>query len=104
MPKIKFITNTELTFYCLACKEYHNLNTTWNFNGNFDKPTIRPSLLITLKWWNEITNKYDKEVQRCHSYITDGKIEYLSDCKHDMKGMTVELPNVDWLLPSKIYL
>lgn len=28
----------------------------------------------------------------CHSFITDGSIEYLSDCTHELAGETVPLP------------
>lgn len=31
----------------------------------------------------------------CHSFIRDDSIEYLSDCRHAMKGQTVDLPEID---------
>ena len=81
-------------FYCPACKECHWVavgprsvwpkDVRWSFNGNLDKPTISPSLLVTHK-------RPDGE-HRCHSFIRDGKIQYLGDCTHDMKGQTVEIP------------
>lgn len=30
----------------------------------------------------------------CHSFVTDGKIQFLNDCFHSLKGQTVDLP--DW--------
>ena len=30
----------------------------------------------------------------CHSFITDGRIQFLGDCTHELKGQTVELPEV----------
>jgi hypothetical protein len=30
----------------------------------------------------------------CHSFVTDGKIQFLSDCTHALAGQTVALP--DW--------
>jgi hypothetical protein len=30
----------------------------------------------------------------CHSYVTNGRIQFLSDCHHSLAGQTVELP--DW--------
>lgn len=38
------------SFYCPGCKHSHGFETPrWKFNGNMDKPTIRPSLLIKLE-------------------------------------------------------
>jgi hypothetical protein len=36
----------------------------------------------------------DRYGHRCHSFITDGKIEFLSDCTHSLAGQTVELKPV----------
>ena len=68
-------------FYCPGCKDNHYLNKRWKFNGDLDRPTFTPSLL------SQYNNK-----EICHSYITDGKIRFLTDCTHHLKGQTVELP------------
>ena len=78
----------EFTFFCPGCKCGHWFKTdkpepTWKWNGDFDKPTITPSLRVRLG-----------NSRLCHSFVTDGKIRFLNDCTHDMKGQTVELP--DW--------
>ena len=31
----------------------------------------------------------------CHSFVTDGKIQFLSDCTHGLAGQTVELSEID---------
>ncbi len=82
-------------FYCPACREHHIVSVgpkaywkqQWEFNGDFNKPTINPSILVT-------RNMPDGE-HRCHSFIRDGKMQYLNDCTHEMKGQTVELPDID---------
>jgi hypothetical protein len=56
----------------------------WTWNGSLDKPTFTPSLLCN----------QDSPESRCHSFVTDGKIQFLSDCHHELAGQTVELP--DW--------
>lgn len=56
----------------------------WNFDGNYERPTFSPSMLA-----------YDDKGYRCHSFVRDGKIEYLGDCTHSMAGQTIELPVVD---------
>jgi hypothetical protein len=71
--------------YCPGCKSHHVFDTRWTFNGDFEKPTFSPSMLV---------NQHRPE-SRCHSFVTDGKIQFLSDCFHDLAGKTVELPEVD---------
>ncbi len=29
---------------------------------------------------------------RCHTFITDGRIQFLGDCSHKLAGQTVDLP------------
>lgn len=83
--KLRIINNDTLLFYCKACKEYHAVNTKgWRFNGNYDKPTLSPSILVT---WGDN--------RRCHSFIRDGKIQYLSDCTHELAGQILDLEDND---------
>lgn len=56
----------------------------WDFNGDFEKPTFRPSMLI-----------YPNNLHgRDHFFVTKGKIEYLSDCEHSLAGRTVDMIDV----------
>lgn len=83
---------TVYVFHCPGCGFDHPFHTggdrskhpQWNFNGSLEKPTFSPSLLV---------NK-DYPEQRCHSFVADGKIQFLTDCWHALKGQTVEIP--DW--------
>lgn len=59
----------------------------WEFNGSLEKPTFKPSLLC--RW----RMKRD-ENGVCHSFITDGQIQFLPDCTHHLAGKTVSLPEV----------
>lgn len=110
MAKIKRYTELdggyhgELGFMCPGCKCIHFIhdkesvgypNVCWTFNGNFDKPTIRASVLTKSYRKNPDTGKYDIEIDRCHSFITDGMIQFLSDCQHPLAGQTVELPEIN---------
>lgn len=52
----------------------------WSWNGDEEKPTVTPSILLTKH------NGY-----RNHLYIREGKIQYLSDCTHAMAGQTVDM-------------
>ena len=75
--------------FCVGCNCHHAVNQSWEFNGNFEKPTFRPSILCNGNV------KLEGTMQRCHSFVTDGMIEYLSDCTHALAGHVVELENVD---------
>lgn len=70
---------------CLACGCGHML-TNWQFNGNLDLPTFKPSLLV-----KGFLNK-NHPAGVCHSFITDGQIQYLNDCTHELAGKTIMLP------------
>lgn len=59
----------------------------WTWNGDLERPTFRPSILSR-------TADASGEI-RCHSYVTDGRIEFLGDCSHELAGQTVDLLNVD---------
>lgn len=80
MIKVLRSTNdNRLVFMCPACKCGHWFNDTWNFNGDMVNPTVTPSILTVGAFG------------KCHSFITDGKIQFLDDCEHDLKGQTVPL-------------
>lgn len=75
---------------------------TWSFNGDFDKPTFAPSVLVqghqievdaNGKWTGEWVRDAAGEPLplRCHSFIRDGQIEFLGDCTHALAGQTVAL-------------
>jgi hypothetical protein len=100
---------------CPGCNEEHQIwvandhpnGARWSFNGDFNNPTFKPSLLVRSGhyipehksdscWctWNE-EHKDDPapfKCKQCHSYITDGKIQFLGDCTHALAGQTVDLP------------
>jgi len=58
----------------------------WTWNGSSDAPTLRPSVLTQY-------NGADRQ-WRCHSWINDGKVQFLSDCSHELVGQTVDLLDV----------
>lgn len=77
-------------FYCPGCKELHQCDTRWKFNGDKERPTFRNSVLVSAV--DNPAQGYHRPC--CHSYVTDGRIEYLPDSTHAMAGQTVDLP--DW--------
>ncbi len=73
------------SFICPGCNNTHRFDSRWQFNGNIHSPTFTPSLFVMP----------DHPEHRCHSFVTDGKIQFLGDSHHHLKGTTVELPEID---------
>lgn len=75
-------------FYCPGCKVYHGIWTEgdgprWQFNGDLEKPTVSPSILVTYL--------HATGTDICHSFVKEGMIQFLSDCTHELAGQTIEL-------------
>lgn len=85
MPKVlehKGGGNIQYWFWCPGCECSHAFTCPpWTFNGDLEKPTFSPSLLCNPHYPHG----------RCHSFVKDGKIQFLSDCYHKLAGQTVEL-------------
>lgn len=94
-------TGTSATFMCPACGYGHTVNVnqpgSWGWNGSIELPTLTPSIL--LRTGSAVDpNFVDEPSDRpkiCHSFVVDGKIQYLSDCDHAFAGQTVDLP--EWV-------
>ena len=84
MERAKEFGDNQYGITCLACGCGHMLKN-WQFDGNLERPTFTPSLLVTGYLNKENPNGV------CHSYITAGRIAYLSDSTHEYAGKTIEL-------------
>lgn len=60
----------------------------WSWNGDTEYPTLKPSILTQFTWGE------DRQLIRCHTFVNDGKVQFLSDCSHELAGQTVELVEV----------
>lgn len=76
----------------------------WTFNGDVNRPTFNPSMLVTCGHYVEgepqppnceHCNEGHICCYRCHSFVTDGKIQFLTDSTHNLTGQTVELPDIE---------
>jgi hypothetical protein len=102
MSKIKFLPNIDeetgkpyhnpqYLYWCEGCGYDHAFALKsegghHDFNGDLNNPTVSPSLVQNFT-----------PGKMCHSFIRDGKIEFLGDCWHNLKGQTVELLDIDEL-------
>lgn len=113
-PILRDVEGNGLTFWCPGCAMHHMVQhgagqgPRWTWNGNAVKPTFSPSILVTWHQWvppattPEVAAKIrsgeivqTKEQHVCHSFVTDGRIQFLNDCTHHLAGQTVDLPEWD---------
>lgn len=87
-------------FFCPGCNEVHIVRTgdgpgpRWGWNGDVDRPTFEPSVLVTTG--RRVDPSFVPEPgdppECCHSFVREGRIQFLGDCTHALAGQTVELP------------
>ena len=123
MPRLEPVSDGDgnligYMFQCPGCGEYHMFTTagknsvgaTWTFNGDVERPTFSPSLLVQSghyapghkpgeRCWCTYNEEHpDKPAPyhcyRCHSFVRDGRIQFLADCTHELAGKTVPLPDI----------
>lgn len=104
-----------VTFFCPGCNMQHHISVgegdgpRWNWNGSKERPTFTPSVLVRNGhfahgakdkdcWCDYHRNNPDSDINfkcvLCHTFITDGKIQYLDDCSHELAGQTIDLPPI----------
>lgn len=113
-PILRSAEGGHLLFRCPGCDELHMIRVGdrsglgWGYNGNPDAPTFTPSVLVRsghyvpdhkgecwCTWEAEDGEKSGFGCYVCHSFVTDGRIQFLGDCTHALAGQTVDLPPVD---------
>ncbi len=119
MAKAKYLHNDLypqgfVGIMCPGCGHVHALSVqqmesgrpVWGFNDDMDKQTFTPSLKVSTgiyvpgheDWRKKIPlddqEDYIKNSSICHSFITNGRIQFLSDCTHALAGQTVDLPEL----------
>jgi hypothetical protein len=113
--KLRILNDGMILFWCKGCKSYHgvyvdkNKPVHWEFNNDYDKPTFNPSVLVKTghyedghngKCWCDYAKEHpdDDRLYKCgicHSFVRDGKIQYLNDCTHELAGQTVDLESAE---------
>jgi hypothetical protein len=107
---LRIIEGGQLGFWCPGCKSMHAVDVNpggWTFNGDYDKPTFTPSVLVrgghhAPGWngpecWCTFYPKHHPDAARkfvcsiCHSFVTAGHIQFLADSSHALAGQTVAL-------------
>lgn len=100
MAKIKLLQHIDLEtgekwshdqflYMCKGCGHEHafalkSVGGNHDFNMDLNNPTVSPSLVANFS-----------PGEMCHSFIKNGRIQYLNDCTHHLKGVTIELPDIE---------
>jgi hypothetical protein len=110
--KLRTIEGGRLGFWCPGCEEPHMITVdgtgAWTWNGNIESPTFSPSILVQCghyapgranpeSCWCTYNAEHPDDPSgficyACHSFVTDGKIQFLADSTHKLSGQTVDLP------------
>ena len=115
--KLRRLEGGRVAFWCPGCGEAHQVTVgaglarpRWDFNGDGDRPTFSPSILVrgtrddlSDEEWVALLGRTAGEREAmvadrrtsfvCHSYVREGRIQFLGDCTHALAGQTVELPD-----------
>ena len=107
--KLRSAEGGRLMFWCPGCDGAHQVGVgdghgpRWDYNGNADAPTFTPSILV--RGTQPLTDEehaaimagkpFEPKPLVCHSFVTDGLIQFLGDCTHNLAGQTVDLPDFD---------
>ncbi len=120
--KLRQSEDGKVLFRCPGCDAAHGINVgkgpgpRRGWNGSGDAPTFTPSVRvrgIRAPDGREVMTpaeeaEYDaifaaggseavlasRFGTTCHTFVTDGRIQFLDDCSHKLAGQTVDLP--DW--------
>jgi hypothetical protein len=109
MPKLEPVNHYKsdelygYRFVCPGCNDFHmpvvndkQGGPQWDFNGDLDRPTFSPSLLMRWSEYRDGDPDGKPSVHHiCHSFIRDGRIEFLGDCTHHLANQEIELPEVE---------
>lgn len=104
----------QVTVLQVDARGHERIGPCWGYNSNPDAPTFTPSILVRsvrieggADEIDRILDTYKLPEEReamladkrincvCHSFVTDGRIQFLGDCTHALAGQTVELPDID---------
>jgi hypothetical protein len=95
--------------WCPACEELHEFAVDrpfhnghrWTFDGNVQAPTFQPSMNIRVGPYPD-GSKRAGQMDVCHFFLHGGRLQYLGDCTHALKGQTVDLPDLPQSVLDKI--
>lgn len=97
--RLRSLEGGRVMFWCPGCDGAHQVTVgagpgpRWGYNGDPDAPTFTPSVLVTYNGPDAGVDGAPPAV--CHSFVTNGRIQFLGDCTHALAGQTVDLPDFE---------
>jgi hypothetical protein len=113
-PILRSVEGGRVSFWCPGCDEPHAIavhpapSAVWRYNEDPNKPTFSPSILMRSghfvpgqegrNCWCTYEERTGNTLPKgvgcsvCHSFVTDGRIQFLGDCTHALAGQTVDIP------------
>jgi hypothetical protein len=100
---------TRLYMWCPGCDDLHAVEVSapnrWTWDGNLESPTVSPSILVEDVQWKPEYGFHKPthhvapgDPTRCHSFVKQGRWEFLDDCTHHLTGQTAPMvPLPAWL-------
>lgn len=113
--KLRTLSDNHLGYWCQGCEMLHQVGVKegagprWEWNGNVEFPTFKPSVLTQWYTYEPPASFDDLELLEkirsgeivqtrvnkiCHTFITDGVVQFLGDCTHQFAGQTLPLPDL----------
>lgn len=98
MRRLRKSSDGRLMFWCPGCDAVHAVQVgegpgpRWGWNANMEWPTFTPSIRVTYN--GDDADEAGAIPSCCHSFVTDGRIEFCGDSTHALSGQTVDLPDV----------
>jgi hypothetical protein len=92
-----------LLYWCQGCESLHQVwveggehGRNWGWNGDVNAPTFTPS--VHVRTGRAVDPSYVPEPgdppEVCHTFITNGQVQFLGDCTHALAGQTLPLPDL----------
>ena len=69
------------SFFCPGCDCAHGFTEKWGITGEGDNLTLASSLGTNMG-----------RPDQCHAMMECGRLRFLDDCYHALKGQTVDIP------------
>jgi hypothetical protein len=97
---LRLASDSRINWWCPGCHDWHGIQfgegagPRWTWNGDVDKPTFQPSILVRYPANPKAEEEFKEWRQErvCHSFVVDGKMQFLGDCTHELAGLTVDIP------------
>lgn len=101
MNRASLAEGNRIHFLCPGCETVHTISygddNSWTWNGSLELPTFSPSVLTEGMTYKRVGGTDEDPTFEdvsfvCHSFVSEGVIQFLSDCTHSLANEYVELP------------